>query len=868
MENDRNRAPLRRRPAAGEDDITRELRAHVELEIEDQLAEGARPDEARAAALRTVGNVTLAVERVRDLSPWAWWQQAQQDLRYASRTMRRAPAFAITAIVTLALGIGANGAIFSVVDALVLRPLPVAHPEQLVVVRDIENGNYSYPDYVTMRDGATTVSALMATSSLLRMPVNSGGDTETTATKLVSANYFTSLGVRPALGQLFAGDDDAAATAVISHGYWTRRFNRSTDTLGRVIKVNGVALTIVGVAPANVFGETPGESPDVWASMAVQRSAFLKERGFSWLYLMGRLKPGISAAQAQSDLAARVALDSTVATKQLGSRIVVASGAHGVPRWRDRVGSPLWILAVVVGLVLLIACANLATLLLTRGAARQREIAVRLALGASRGRIVRQLMTEALLLSAIGAVLSVLLAAWGARLLVQMASAVGTGSELTLNLGMDARLLLFLAAISILAGVLFGLTPSIREVRNAGRAMAGTHHRVIAGERPWGLRGALIVIQVALSLVLVAGSVMFLRTLKNLESQDLGFRIDGLLRVEVEPERGYRPPTATISRLVERISGISGVDTATAVGGGTLATMGGVMGLQFDGYTARDDQDRRARADWVGPDYFRTSGIRLAAGRDFSRGDDGAGSRVAIVNQTAARHYFGGDAAALTRRFTFNKKEYEIVGVAVDAKYLDLRETTPRMIYFAMLQDESGMNAIEVRRATGDPSALVPAIRAAVREVDPRLRVGETLTLAARVDRKLGREHLLADLSSLFGALTLLLVSIGVYGTLAYTVGRRVKEIGVRLALGARRAAVIWLVVREVALIVIVGVALGSAGALGVGRLVRSVLFGLQPADALTLATAAGLLMIVALVAGLLPALRASRLDPASVLRE
>ncbi len=856
-----------RRRRFDDDDLRRELGAHVELEIEERLAEGLSPEAARTAALRAVGNVTLIEEQVHDLSPWAWWDSARQDVRYALRTFRRRPAFAVTAVLTLALGIGANGAMFSVVDALVLRPLPVPHPRDLVVIRDLENGNYSYPDYIALRDGDGPLAALLAASSLQRFTVSAGTEAEKAAVRLVTANYFATLGVVPAAGRLLGGSD-TTPEAVISDGYWARRFARSQDALGRLLRVNGVALTVVGVAPRGFFGETPGESPDVYASLALQRPQGLTERGFSWLYLMGRLKPGATAAQAQASLSARVAAIASPDMKNPGARTFVIPGVAGNGRWRERVGSPLWVLTAVVGIVLLIACANLATLLVTRGAARRREIAMRMAIGASRGRIVRQLLTETLLLSATGGLASVVLALWGGRLLVQMASAIGTGPELDLGLAIDARLLVFTALASIGAGLVFGLAPAIQEVRTAGRGLTVSHQRIVSGERARGVRGALITIQVALSIVLVAGSVMFLRTLTNLASQPLGFRAEGLLRVELEPERGYRPAAAVFPTLLDRVAALPGVTAATTVVGGTLANIGGVYGLQFEGFTLRGEQDGRARADWVGPEYFRTAGMRLIAGREFSVRDAAESPRVAVLNQAAARFYFGGDAAALNRRFTFNTQEYEIVGIAENAKYADLRETTPRMIYFAGLQGATPPHAIEVRTAAPDPRGLAPAIRAAVHDVDPRLSAGETLTLAERVDRKLGREHLVASLSTFFGALTLLLVSVGIYGTLAYVVGQRTKEIGMRLALGAKRVEVLWLVLREIVVILAIGTAAGAAGAVGAGRFVRSLLFGLEPADAVTLATAAAILATVALAAGFLPAFRASRLDPAEVLRE
>jgi predicted permease len=850
-----------------EDDVSRELREHIQLEIEEQIEDGRTPEEARTAALRAMGNVTLVKEQIRELSPWAWWDQLRQDVRHGLRSFRRSPAFAITTVLTIALGVGANGAIFSVIDAILLRTLPVADPGRLVVLHDTRLENFTYPDYLTLRDNNRTLDALIAASNVQRVLLDAGGDGELGSAKIVSSNYFSALGVRPGTGRLFAPGDDAQAVAVLSHGYWERRFNASPDAIGRALRINGASFTVVGIGPEGFHGETPGEAPDVWTTVMLQPPAALTERGFSWLYPMARLKPGVTAAQAQADLSALLADPSSLADRA-NPRVEVSPGASGSPRWRQRVASPLVILMTVVGLVLLIACTNLASLLLTRGTAQQPEIAMRLAIGASRGRIVRQLMTETLILAMAGGALSLVFALWGGQFLVRMVSGINPGPSLFLDLGIDTRLLLFTVGVSMLAGVLFGLAPSIRAVRSAGRSGIGAGHRVVGRERAWGLRGMLTMIQVALSLVLVAGSVMFIRTLRNLESQDLGFRSDGLLRVELMGERGYRPPPTFTPRLLARTAAIPGVQSATVAFFGTLSNQGSVNGLRFEGHTPRDAQEQRARMDAVGPDYFRTTGIRLAAGRDFASTDGPDAPKVGVINQTAARFYFGSDAAAVGRRFTFNNNDYEIIGVAENAKYAELREAPLRMVYFAALQRGGGTGVLEIRSAGGDAGALAASVRATVREADPRISVADTRTLADHIDRKLGRERMVADISGVFSLLTLLLVSIGVYGTVAYTASRRTKELGLRLALGARRRGVVWLVVRQVAVVVLIGVALGIAGALGVARLVQSLLFGLEPNDLVTFASAVGLLIGVALLAGFLPAFRASRLDPAAVLRE
>ena len=613
----------------------------------------------------------MEIEHVHDLSTCVWWEQLGQDARHALRVFRRSPAFAVTAVLMLALGVGANGAMFSVVDALVLRPLPVIDPNALVVVRDSENGNFSYPDYTSLR-GDALLSALVASSSLLRVPVAIGGEAERASVKIVSANYFEGLGAAGGVGRLMGGRDDAEPLAVLSDGYWTRRFARSPDVLGRQITVNGAMLTIVGIAPPGFFGDTPGESPEVWASMAVQRPFLLNERGFSWLNPIGRLKAGVTPAQAQASLAARFAGVADPSIKRAATRLSLTPGAGGLSVWRDRVGSPLRILTAIVGLVLLVACANLATLLLMRGVARGHEIALRMALGASRRRVFRQLLTEACLLSAAGGLVSVPLTTWGARILVRMASNLGPGAPLVLVTPVNGRLLLFTAAAAALAGALFAVPPAIREgtarQRKACRGLAPCD----AGDRTWGLRGVLMAVQVALCFVLVAGSVIFLRTLGTLESR-FGFRPRASSASRSSPSGATSSICPTVSRLIDRVAAVPGVDSATAVAGGTLVGLGGVNGLQVDGFTPRDAQDQRARADWVGPDYFRTAGVRLVAGREFSSRDEANAPGVAVVNETAARFYFGNAAAAVERRFVFNKRDYAIVGVSEDATYASPR---------------------------------------------------------------------------------------------------------------------------------------------------------------------------------------------------
>jgi len=849
------------------DDLDRELGAHLELEAEEQRADGLSPRDAARAAHRLVGNRTLVKEEVRQMSLWIWWERLVQDLRYGLRGLRRSPAFAITAVVSLALGIGANTAIFSVTNAVMMRSLPVSRPDELVVLRNGNIGDFSFPVYQALRDGARTFSAIMAASNAQRYPIGIGDDAEQVLVKMVSGNYFSGLDVTPVAGRMLTPADELEPVAVLSHGYWVRRFGSSLDAVGRPIRVNGVPLTIVGVARASFSGEAPGEAPDVWTSLALQSPDGRNEGGFTWLNLLGRLGPGATIEQARADLAAlRAQIQPAPSADTPFREIVVEPGARGSSGLRNRIAAPLIALMAASAIVLVIACLNLGGLLLTRDAARESEIAMRLAIGATAGRVVRQLMTESLLIAACGGALGLAFAYWCSRMLLTLVSSAGLG--LSLDAGIDRTVLVFASIVSAAAAVLFGLAPSFRAVRRGrGHTLTG-QTRVVGRERRWGLRASFVVAQIALSLVLLTSATMFIRTLRNLETQDLGFARNDRLIVGLMRERGYRPDMATLlPRLVERLGAIQGVAAASVAAFGTLSENGGgINGLQAPGFNPTDPQARRARANWVGPKYFEATAIPLVSGRDLQLTDDGSAQKVAVVNETTARHLFGSTDVA-GRRFTFNKNEYEIVGVAKDTR-IDLRESTPRLIYFAILQGGAGPAVVEVRTSREEPAAVARAIRAAIADVDPRLSASEALTLESQIDRRLSIERLVARLSGFLSGLTLLLVCVGIYGTLAFTAARRTKEIGLRLALGSSRATVVWIVLRDVVILLAAGIMLGAIGVFGSGQLVATLLYRLEPMDPVTIGVAVGLLVLVATVAGSLPALRASRLDPARVLRE
>ena len=631
--------------------------------------------------------------------------------------------------------------------------------------------------------------------------------------------------------------------------------------VGKQIEVDGLPFTIVGVAPPDFLGETVGEATDLWATMALMPESRKNALGFTWLNLMGRLKPGADIRQAE----ANVNLLRARLPNRFIERIAVEPGGLGGSGLRNALSVPLTVLMGVVAIVLLIACANLASLLLARAATRQREIATRLALGAGRGRIVRQLTTESVLLALLGGLLGLCFAIWSQRLLLNLVA--GVGRTITLDLRPDLRVLLFTGAVSVATGILFGLAPALQAVRgNTGEALKLTSSHIAVRRRSLGLKDGLIAIQVALSLVLLVAGGLFVRTLQNLKTQDTGFRAANVVCLQIDAQREYQPQWASvIVELLRRVEAVPGIQSASVSFNGTLADEGsGVSGFKFEGFPATNE-DQRSNANWIGPRYFETLGIPLLEGREFSPADNSRTQKVAILNRTLARRYFGG-RHAVGQGFTWNQERYEIVGVAKDAKYQDLREPATPILYFAALQGNSGIHSLEVRTG-GSRLAVIAGLRAAIKEVDPRLRIGGITSLPDRIDQKLAREYLVATISGFFGGLTLLLVSIGIYGTLACAVARRTKEIGIRMALGAGAPTVVRTVLRDLLVVLGAGLAVGVAGSVAVGRLVSSLLFGMKPTDLPTLAMAAAAMAGAALAAAYIPARRASRLDPAISLR-
>jgi predicted permease len=919
-------------------DLDEELRFHLEMKIDDYIASGMTPEEAHYGALRAFGNAGLKREETRDMWGWIFLEHLSQDVRYALRAMRRSPGFTAVAVLSLALGIGANTAIFSLIDAVLLKMLPVQNPQQLLqlnwvsqgwpngIINDLsgnwgkdKNGrststSFAYPGYEQIRTKNQVFSgvlALAANSSDLN--VGYRGVPGRAEGELVSGTFFSTLGVEPILGRALTPDDDrlgASPAAVIGYGYWERRFGRDPGVLGRTITVNSVPVTIVGVSPPEFYGVQPGRAVEVWLPLHSQpqveprwspeppepapgRAAKPAETLFAarnqwWLLIMGRVKPGVSEQQARAQLDVLLQQSMSPDVKptikpETIPHLEVEPGSKGLDELRGEFSKPLFVLMTVVGLVLLIACANVANLLLARATSRQREIAVRLAIGAKRSRLVRQLLTESALLAAMGGALGLLLAFWGTHLLVAFMS---SGREpVNLSVTPDPWVLGFTAAVSLLTGILFGLSPALRSTRvdltpalkeSAGKLPGAYEHG--RGLR-LGLGNALVVTQVGLSLLLLVGAGLFVRTLTNLENVNAGFNERNVLLFGIDPTQdGYKGQRLAdfYRKLAQRVAGQPGVRSvsmsgATLIGGGmsTLETfIQGSAPKQAD-----KDGGVSARVNEVGPNFFETLSIPLMFGRTISEHDTATSPKVVVVNDEFARQFLGG-GSPLGRRLGFDKLvfdkkgsgDYEIVGVVAGAKYADLRREVPPTVYVATLQEPADLGAMhfEVRTA-GDPNQMIAAIRRVAQGMDSNLALYDARSQMEQINQTLFQERLFARLTGFFGVLALVLGCIGVYGVMAFAVTRRTREIGIRMALGANRGEILGMVLRETFVLVAVGIAAGTLAALEASRLVATFLYGLKPNDPLTLAGAALLMVAAAAVAGYLPARRASRVDPMGV---
>ena len=822
-----------------------------------------------------------------------------QDLRYALRTLATAPAFTFVVVLTLALGIGANTAIFSLTDQVLLRLLPVKAPDRLVMLdgpgafqgRTFNTATFSYPMYRDFRDQNTVFDGVLA-----RFPapitLMADGQAERVSGELVSGNYFDVLGVRAHVGRTFTPDDDRTPgghpVVMLSHHYWTRRFGADPRVLNRTVTLNGLPMTIVGVAPPGFYGIVIGENPDVMVPVAMKAQMTptwddLQNRRSRWLTIMARLKDGVSREQAEAsmnvlyrqineqELTEIKNPSATFRQRFVTKHLFLNAGAKGQSDLRNDFSTPILVLMGMVGLVLLIACANVANLLLARGAARQKEVAIRLALGASRGAIVRQRLVESLLLSGAGAALGLVFAWWTSSLLLR--TLPFDEAARTLSAAPDARVVAFAIAASLATAILFGLAPALQSTRpmltatlkdESGSVVGGTGHA--------RFRKSLVVAQVGLSVLLLAGAALFARSLYNLKTLNPGFQADQLLSFSINPSLNAYPRTRSLvifQRLEEELARLPDVRAATAAVIPLMTNTDWSSTVKVEGYTPKDGEDMNPNVNGVGPGYFSTMGQPLIGGREFTVKDGDGAPPVAIINETMAKYFFGRDNA-VGRRIGWGRgkaTDMEIVGVVKDSRTSSLRREVPRFVYIPYTQEEEIGPMTFYVRSRGDAARVGASVRETAQRVDPNLPIYEMKTMTTVVDELLFVERMVAALSIAFGALATLLAAIGLYGVMSYSVARRTREIGIRMALGAERTSVLWLVLKEVSLMIAVGVAIGVPLAIGLGRIVQSQLFELSARDPIALAGAAALLAFVALAAGYLPARRATRVDPMLALR-
>jgi predicted permease len=827
-----------------------------------------------------------------------------QDLRYALRQLRKSPGFAFVALATLALGIGANTGIFTLVNAVMLKALPVPNPEQLFLVINNnfapQSTRFSYPFFQRARAAVPRGSQLAAASYPGDFYASFGdGEPEMVKGQLVSGNYFLTLETHAERGRLIDENDDRTAgatpVAVISYGCWERRFGRDSNVIGRKLVVNGMPVQIVGVAAQRFFGTRVGAAPEFWMPTAMQSqvryqqhynadtsadtgSPWISVPRIRWLQFAVRVTDERQVASTSGALNQIFHLDLVQAAAQekdpseqesmLRAKLTLVPGARGLPNLENTFSKPLLALMAMAGIILLIACANLANLLLARAAAREREIAVRLSLGATRARLVRQLLVECVFLSLSGAACGGAIAYWFTSLLPRWASSGST--PIPINLKPDAKVLLFSAVIAVLTGIIFGLAPALQGPRVEPIHALKSGGRAASGGGPWSLKQALVAAQIALSLVLLVGAGSFVRTLHNYSTLDAGFDRDRLITVDLDPHlAGY--PQAQLPflyrNLIDRVKKIPGVCSAALLSCSIASGCGDASDI-FLPNVPHSNGETDAQERFVSHGFFETTAIPLVGGRLFSDSDTEKSPKVVVVNETFVRQflsgktplgqYYGYDAA--------NPHQFEIVGVVKDSRFNDIREDIPPTIFHSLVQDPDEIGSLNVR-TFGDPAPLVAQIRDAVRSVDPKLPIADSSTVAEIVSESLWAYRLIARLASIFGALALGLACLGLYGVLSYTVARRTAELGVRIALGAPRRAVLWLVLHQTLTLAAIGIASGLLLSLAAGRTVRSLLFGLSPHDPITILAAAIVLLAVSIASGLIQALRAARVNPTDALR-
>jgi predicted permease len=900
-----------------EAELREELQFHLEEEAEQHQAEGLAREQARWAARRGLGNLTLLQENTRAMWGWTVLEQLAQDLRYGFRTMAANRLFTFLAVSSLALGIGANTAIYSFMDSILLRSLPVSDPSSLVVLKwhakatrrdsvmksmsgstwgDTKSGETSgmfpFPAFELFQKDDSVFSTVFAHFQYWqarKLNLTIKGQAGITTGWSVSGGYFRGLGVLPAAGRLIIPDDDRAAAppaAVVSHAFSQRRFGGAANAVGQRILVDNLPFTVVGVTPPEFFGVDPAASPDVYLPMHTNELLFgfrpenYLARNYYWVQVMGRLRPGVSLAQAQATMAP--AFQQWVASTAANDReranlpaLLVSPGAGGLDSLRRRYSQPLYVLMTLVGLILALACANVANLLLARAAARRREMALRLSVGAGRLRIARQLLTESLLLASLGGVLGVLFAIWGIRFLTLLLA--NGRANFTLHAELNWHVLGAAAALSLLTGVLFGLAPALQATRvdvlpalkemRAGQPGARHSFRRVSPSH------VLVVCQIAISLLMLVAAGLFVRTLSNLQSIELGFNRENVLLFQLDARKaGHKDPeiAAFYGDLRQRFSAVPGVRNAS-LSEDSLIEAG--TGLPIGVSGAPPSPDNRILN--VGPAFFATMQIPILAGRDFQESDRPGSPAVAVINEVFAKANFG-DRNPLGQHLVMRKggkgdllaRDMEIVGVSRNARYGGLKEAIPPLVYMPYNQGYPQPDQmVYALRTLGDPLRYVSSVRELVRQADARVPVSDVRTQVADIDQTINQEIAFARLCSGFAILALAIACVGLYGTVSYNVARRTGEIGIRMALGAQRGGVVRMVLREVLVLAAVGLAIGLAAAVGTSKFVASFLYGMKHNDPLALTLAVVTLLGAALLAGYLPARKASRIDPMTALR-
>jgi predicted permease len=823
-----------------------------------------------------------------------------QDVRYGLRMLARSPGFTAVVILTLALGIGANTAIFSVVNAVLLMSLPVQKPGELVVVKysDPQSGqlneDFSYPMYQALRDKSISFAGVLARSGL-DLNVGYGGQSEQLYGELVSGNYFTALGVQPWLGRLFTDDDDRIPgghpVAILSYAYWQRRFASDPSIIGKQIILNAKPITVIGVTPPNFYGLELARNPGIRVPM-MMATVFrpvpanrLQNPRHRWMTIMARRGPGISAVQAQAaiDVLYHQTLEEELAQfspninehdrkRALGGRIELVAGEQGFAHLRGEMERPLLLLFFVASIVLLVACANLANLLLARTEKRKQEIAVRLAIGAGRGRLIRQWLTESLMLSVIGGFTGILLAAWAKSALVGFLPA---DYSTNLDVPMDLRVLGFTLIASVVTGLMFGLAPVLQLSRSsASGALRDEAPSVASGGRLFSLRSGLVFLQVALSLPLLIAAGLFLRSLENLHGINAGFVKENVFLAQLNPSlNGYSQERikGLYDDLLARVRSLPGVQAASFASDSPLSGGWDSNSVRVEGYQPRADEELSVNNSIISPGYFASLGILLVAGRDLTAQDDAAHPKVAIINQTMA-HYFFGAKNPIGNKIGTNDDpkaplDIEIVGLVKDAKYVNLKDGPRWHFYTAMAQQPRLFDMTLHARTAGDPGRLTELVRMQVKDLDVNLPLYGTTTLEIQTEGSLTQERVVTWLSSMFGLLATLLASVGLYGVVAFAVARRTREIGIRMALGAQRGDIFGAVLQHMFIVVGAGIAAGVAAAYAGSRLLGTMLFEVKATDLLSYVGACSLLLCVAGMAAYVPARRATLVDPNEALR-